>query len=319
MVTFIVILLVIVFLSLLLVSSVQPKSSELTLSELTRRAARSKGYKAQLDRELLLPDILVLLRIKTALLFVLTIILSFAAFGWFIGCVIAVMIAIFYPVFARGRAIHRLAQQWYERYEPKLLQLVQKFQAVFHFLRDTSLYDIKEVPAVTSKEELIELIERSTEVIDADQRQLLMANLAFSDKQVSMVMRPKKTIKFIDRREFLGPLVLDELYTQGHSRLPVTDGDLDHVVGILHLRDLLSLDIKRSTTAGNAMEQKVYYIREDDSLMRALSVFITVRHHLFIVVNDAQETVGLVTLEDVIEALIGRKILDEGDRPALEK
>jgi CBS domain containing-hemolysin-like protein len=81
----------------------------------------------------------------------------------------------------------------------------------------------------------------------------------------------------------------------------------------LHLRDLLSLDVKRSTTAEKAMEKKVYYIHEKDTLEHALAAFLKTRHHLFIVINDQRETVGLVTLEDVLETLIGRRIVDEDD------
>jgi len=103
------------------------------------------------------------------------------------------------------------------------------------------------------------------------------------------------------------------LHQKGHSRLPVIDGDIDHVIGILHLQSLLALDIKRSVTAEKAMEPRVYYIRQDQTLQHALAAFLRTHHHLFIVVNEFRETVGLLTLEDVIEALLGRKIIDEFD------
>ncbi len=90
-------------------------------------------------------------------------------------------------------------------------------------------------------------------------------------------------------------------------------GDIDHVVGILHLRDLLSLDVRRSVTAEKAMEKKVYYIHQNDTAEHALAAFLKTRHHLFIVINAQRETVGLVTLEDVLEALLGRQIVDEDD------
>lgn len=64
-------------------------------------------------------------------------------------------------------------------------------------------------------------------------------------------------------------------------------------------------------TAENAMEKKVFYINQNDTLEHALATFLKARHHLFIVTNDALETVGLVTLEDVMEALIGRRIISE--------
>ena len=316
MFTFTVIILIIIFIALLLVASVQPQSSEFTVAELERRSRRSAAFKRQLEREKLLPDLLVLLRIVTALFFVLTITLSFSAFGWLFGCIVAVAVAIFYPVLARGKVIHRHAQNLYSKYELHLLGFVQKFQAVFHFLRDTSLYDEKTLPKLASKEELIEIIEASNDILTPNQQKLVTAGLEFSDKRVESIMQPKKAVKFINKDEFLGPLVLDELYANGHSRLPVIDGDLDHIVGILHLRDLLSLDVKRSTSAGEAMEPKVYYIRHDDSLELALATFVKVRHHLLIVVNEAQETVGLITLDDVVESLIGYKISSQDSQKA---
>jgi CBS domain containing-hemolysin-like protein len=66
-------------------------------------------------------------------------------------------------------------------------------------------------------------------------------------------------------------------------------------------------------TAEKAMEPRVFYIKEDQSLGHALAAFIRTHHHLFIVVNEFRETVGLLSLEDTIEALIGRKIVDEFD------
>jgi CBS domain containing-hemolysin-like protein len=126
-------------------------------------------------------------------------------------------------------------------------------------------------------------------------------------------MTPQSVIKYIDKKEFLGPLVLNDLHKHGHSRLPVINDDINHVVGILYLKDLLTLDVKKSATAEKIMEPKVYYIRADQTLGHALAAFLKTHHHLFIVVNEYRETVGLLTLEDVIEALIGRKIIDEFD------
>lgn len=61
------------------------------------------------------------------------------------------------------------------------------------------------------------------------------------------------------------------------------------------------------------MDKKVFYIHQDQSLQQALAAFLRTRHHLFVVINEYRETVGLLSLEDVIEALLGRKINDEFD------
>jgi magnesium and cobalt transporter len=127
-------------------------------------------------------------------------------------------------------------------------------------------------------------------------------------------MTPRGVIDTIGKKELLGPLVLDDLHKTGHSRFPVTDGDIDHIVGVLHIQDLLVLDARqRSATAEKAMEPRVFYIREDQTLDHALTAFLRTRHHLFVVVNEFRETVGIVSLEDVIETLLGRKIVDEFD------
>ena len=86
-------------------------------------------------------------------------------------------------------------------------------------------------------------------------------------------------------------------------------------MGVLHVRDLLTLDTKRRHTAlaETAMEKRVFYIQENASLSHALSAFLSSHYHLLIVINKSHNTVGLITLEDVMEKLLGRKLVDEFD------
>lgn len=166
--------------------------------------------------------------------------------------------------------------------------------------------------ALNSKEELIELVKRAPEVVSREEYERLVASLQFDEKKVRDVMTPRSMIDAVPVGETLGPLVLDELYKTGHSRFPVYKGDLDHVVGMLYLHDLV--DMRRgSQPAKEAMQSKVYFIREDKDLSHALHGFLMTRHHLFVVVNAYRETVGLLSLEDVMEVLLGAKIQDEFD------
>lgn len=126
-------------------------------------------------------------------------------------------------------------------------------------------------------------------------------------------MTPRAVVDTVNKKDLLGPLTLDTLYKTGHSRLPVMDGDIDHIVGVLHIQDLLKVSVDNTPTAEQAMEQRVYYIREDHTLDRALAAFLRTHHHLFVVINAYRETVGVMTLEDVMEALLGHKIIDEFD------
>lgn len=310
--TFLVILAIVFFVLLVIVSAIRPIRSPYPLAELKRRAKHSEVHQKELERELLLPIIETFLRIDRSVLFVLVVIFFIAGAGWGIGIVLSLIIAVLYPVFSRYGVFIRAADSLYVKVEPSLLGFMGRYQKFFHALRDDTFLrpgDLK----VTSRDELSDLIDNSKEVLTADERALLVSSLAFAGKPVDSIMTPRTVIDFIKGSEFLGPLVLSELHNLGHSRLPVVDEDLNHVTGVLHLRDLLSLDVKRSTTAEKAMEKKVYYIHEKDTLEHALAAFLKTRHHLFIVINDQRETVGLVTLEDVLETLIGRRIVDEDD------
>ena len=62
------------------------------------------------------------------------------------------------------------------------------------------------------------------------------------------------------------------------------------------------------------MDDKVYFVNEQQKLDHALTAFIRTKNHLFIVVNEFQETVGIITIEDILEQIIGQEIVDEFDR-----
>ena len=310
---FLVILAIIIIVCLVLVASFHPARPPYSLAELKRRAKKSDAYVLELDRYELYPALVTLLRSIRALLLVIIVCLLIGAFGWFGGIVASLLVAIGYPMVARLKSVGKGGQSLYAKIEHGLLDFAARFEKVFHALREPGTA-IHEVPhRLHSREDLAELVERSGDIVGDNEKALLAAALAFPDKKVDSIMTPRSVIDFIKKGEFLGPLVLDELHALGHSRLPVIADDLDHVVGVLHLRDLLSLDVKRSATAEKAMEEKVFYIREDDTLEHALSAFIRTRHHLFIVINKNRETVGLLTLEDVMESMIGRRIVDEDD------
>lgn len=311
--TFLVFLAVIVLALLVVAAAMHPIKPAYSLAELKRRAKKSDKWTLELDRYELHAAIATILRSIRAVLIVMMTCLLIGAFGWVLGIIAAVIFALLYPILARFASIGRGAAQLYTKIESPLLDFSARFEKVITAFREpaTRLHDTPS--QLHSRDELAELISRSHDIVSEEERALIVAALAFPDKTVSSVMTPRGVIDFIKQSEFLGPLVLDELHALGHSRLPVIADDLDHVVGTLHLRDMLSLDIKRSSTAEKAMERKVFYIRHDDSLEHALSAFLKTRHHLFIVINDNRETVGLVTLEDVMEALIGRKIVDEDD------
>lgn len=304
---------VVIFALLLIVSGFEPKRSSLSHFELERR--QKSGEPAAImaaQREKLLVDIISIKHILVALFLVLLTILSITWFGMGIGVLTSFVIVLSYGAIARLKPVHRQAQRVYRHSEQMLLELIKKYPKVFHVLRHPSMA-LNKASHIESREELLHLISQSQRILTADEKSLMIHGLQFSSRKVSEVMRPRGKIDTIGAKELLGPLVLNDLHKTGHTRFPVVDKDIDHVIGVLHVRDLLSLDTKRSVTAEKAMEPRVFYIHQDQTLHHALMAFLRTYHHLFIVVNEDQETVGILSLEDTIEALIGRKIIDEFD------
>jgi CBS domain containing-hemolysin-like protein len=168
-----------------------------------------------------------------------------------------------------------------------------------------------------SKEELLKMFDgqklSGNSDIAVDEARMLRTVLEFGDKKIRDVMTPRRIVKVIDQNDGVGPILMDELHKSGHSRFPVvSDTKHNNFVGTLYLRDLVGQG--ESKTVKDIMTKYVRYIHEEESLDHALRAFIKTHHHLFVVVNSFEEFVGVLTIEDVLEEIIGKEIVDEFDQ-----
>lgn len=172
----------------------------------------------------------------------------------------------------------------------------------------TGLYD---------KQDLLELLEKQQ--VQADSRiektelQIAWHALTFGDKIVRDVLTPRRVVHAVSVADTVGPVLMAELHDSGFSRFPVYDGKKENIVGTLYLRDMT----KEKT--GKQVQQlmrdnDVCYLHEDQPLTEALAAILKTRRHLMIVVNGFEEYVGVVTIEDVLEQIVGHKIVDEFDQ-----
>jgi len=167
-----------------------------------------------------------------------------------------------------------------------------------------------------SKEQLLRIIDDHTKSpysdISADEAALVRSSLTFGDMKISEIMIPRKMVDAVSVEDDIVPLFLDELHRSGHSRFPVFDPKKDDaIVGTLYVRDLIGG--KKSGSVKSLMSSQVYFVHEELDLNHALNAFIKTHHHLFIVVNNFEEFVGILTIEDVLEQVLGRQIVDEFD------
>ncbi len=173
----------------------------------------------------------------------------------------------------------------------------------------TGLYD---------KEDLAKLIESQKHQPDSristETLELLAHSLTFGQMLVSDVMVPARAVRLVAADESITPIIISELHRSGFSRFPVraTDTDKAGFVGTLYLRDLVSL--KHTGTIGDVMQSDIYYVHEDYPLEQVLDAFLKTQHHLFVVVNSFEEYVGIITIEDILEEILGCKIVDEFDQ-----
>ena len=164
--------------------------------------------------------------------------------------------------------------------------------------------------------DLVELLEtqktQPDNRISAEDLAMAQSVLIFDTKQIRDVLTPRRVVKAISEDELIGPVVMDDLHKSGFSRFPVFSGSHDHIVGVLYLRDLVRA--KASGAARQHMHQQVCYVHEDQSLGEALRAILKTHQQLFVVVNSFEEYVGIITLEDVLEEVIGQQIMDEFDQ-----
>jgi putative hemolysin len=168
---------------------------------------------------------------------------------------------------------------------------------------------------VHSVEELALLIEDTEEagMLDADQAELLQNIFELASKKVRDCMVPREKMAAIELNTPL-PRVLERVREERHTRLPVYEGQLDNVVGIVNTKDLFFLIAQQGVFV---LEDAIYpaiYLHSDEEVENALRLFRKAKRHMALVRDDDDRIVGLITLEDVLEEIIG-DIEDGQDLP----
>jgi len=146
--------------------------------------------------------------------------------------------------------------------------------------------------------------------INPNERELIYNVFKLDDVSVSEIMTPSADIYVIDLAK---PVDIKDIIESGFTRIPVIQGDIDHVVGIMHIKDLFRHQVDCSDSADiEKIMRTPYFVPEYKKLDQLLNQFKKNKDHAAIVVNEYGEVTGIVTLEDILEAIVG-DILDETD------
>lgn len=166
------------------------------------------------------------------------------------------------------------------------------------------------------KEDFIELLEQqerqSDNRITKQEIDMAVHALSFGQKLVRDIFIPFNQVKSVKLNDSIGPVLMDELHESGHSRFPVYEGKTNNIVGVLYLHDLVQK--QHGGSVKDIYQKHVVYAHEEQDLYQTLQAFLKTKRHLFIVVNRFEEVIGIVTIEDVLEQVIGQPIVDEFDQ-----
>lgn len=167
-------------------------------------------------------------------------------------------------------------------------------------------------PFVT-EEELKMLVSVGEEegVLEEEEREMIHGIFEMGDMRVREVMVPRTDLVAIEGNEPVEKAV--ELVTKhGHTRIPVYDGDLDHIVGVLYAKDLLRAVVRGEHKTLREIARKPYFTPESNKVQDVLRDLRKNRVHMAIVVDEYGGTAGAVTIEDILEEIVG-PIQDEYD------
>ncbi|HVS92294.1 MAG TPA: hemolysin family protein [Mucilaginibacter sp.] len=172
-----------------------------------------------------------------------------------------------------------------------------------------------------SSEELQLLLEQGKETgaLDSSEHELIQNVFEFNERVVKNIMVPRTRIYGIDINADKEEL-LDMIINEGYSRMPVYDDTIDKIVGIVHAKDVLPLLVRHQDIVLKDIIRKPYFIPETKKINDLMAELKQKRIQIAIVLDEFGGTAGMVTLEDIVEELVG-DIQDEYDeeKPIVEK
>ncbi|CAB4558902.1 unannotated protein [freshwater metagenome] len=175
--------------------------------------------------------------------------------------------------------------------------------------------DPKEQRSQMSEEELLDLVTGHA-ALTAEERDIVEEVFNASERQVHEVMVPRTEVDFMDASLTVGKAIALAV-DRAHSRYPVVRGSTDEVIGFIHVRDLLDTSLVSAGGKIQELVRNIMFLPGTKGVLPALTEMRNQRQHLAIVLDEYGGTDGIVTLEDLVECLIG-DIKDEYDTDEAE-
>ena len=165
-----------------------------------------------------------------------------------------------------------------------------------------------------TEDELYDIIEDMTEegTLDEDQGDLISSALQFGDVTVESILTPRVDLVAIDVGHSYDE-ILNQIKAQNHSRLPVYEGSIDNIIGILQIRRFIKAYLReRESLDVRALLDEPLFIHQSTNIDEVLPIMTKARMNIAVITDNYGGTLGIVTVEDILEELVG-EIWDEDD------
>ncbi len=165
-----------------------------------------------------------------------------------------------------------------------------------------------------SKAELLEstLMSEDEGILDEQESDVIENVLLLRDKKIKDILTPRSVVFALDENMSVKEAVEDKRLFQ-FSRIPIFDGSIDNITGIVLTKRLFKNALKDDTRVLKDISYEVFTLNENVPVSKALNLFIKKKEHMCSVVDSYDQTEGIVTLEDCVETILGVEIMDESD------
>ena len=169
-----------------------------------------------------------------------------------------------------------------------------------------------------TKEELLEsmLLSEDEGVIDEKESDVIENILNLDNIKVSEVLTPRSVVFALDENMSIQEVIDSEPNIFKFSRIPIYKDSIEEVTGIVLTKKIFQQALQDGSVSVGSIKKSIFSINENIPVSKALDLFIAKKEHMFLVIDNYDQTDGIITLEDCVETILGVEIVDESDTTA---
>ncbi len=166
-----------------------------------------------------------------------------------------------------------------------------------------------------TKKELLEsmLLSEDEGVIDEKESDVIENILNLDNIKVGEVLTPRSVVFALDEKMSIKEIIETKSDIFNFSRIPVYGDSIEDVTGIVLTKKIFKQALEDDSVLVGSIKKKIFSINENVPVSKALDLFITKKDHMFLVMDNYDQTEGIITLEDCVETILGVEIMDESD------